>query len=110
MTTLLLETHNLSRAFKGLVALNNHTIQVKKADLLGVIGPNGSGKSTLFKMSSVVLHRPLAVSSSRDKKLAARNLSSNLEWKSVNLISRNSTCRDVSLERAKILLGSLNLN
>jgi branched-chain amino acid transport system ATP-binding protein len=51
-TPLLLETHKLTKAFKGLVALNNHTIQVKKADLLGVIGPNGSGKSTLFNVIS----------------------------------------------------------
>ncbi len=52
MTIPLLETNGVTKTFKGLVALSNHTLQVQKGDLLGVIGPNGSGKSTLFNVIS----------------------------------------------------------
>jgi branched-chain amino acid transport system ATP-binding protein len=48
----LLETNNLTKAFKGLVALQNHSVRVERGELIGVIGPNGSGKSTLFNVIS----------------------------------------------------------
>jgi branched-chain amino acid transport system ATP-binding protein len=48
----LLETNNLTKAFKGLVALQNHSMRVEAGELIGVIGPNGSGKSTLFNVIS----------------------------------------------------------
>jgi branched-chain amino acid transport system ATP-binding protein len=48
----LLETSNLTKAFKGLVALQNHSMRVERGALIGVIGPNGSGKSTLFNVIS----------------------------------------------------------
>lgn len=48
----LLETSNLTKAFKGLVALQNHSMRVEAGELIGVIGPNGSGKSTLFNVIS----------------------------------------------------------
>jgi branched-chain amino acid transport system ATP-binding protein len=48
----LLETTNLTKAFKGLVALQNHSIRLEAGELIGVIGPNGSGKSTLFNLIS----------------------------------------------------------
>lgn len=52
MTAPLLETDNLTKAFKGLVALKGHTMRVRSGELVGVIGPNGSGKSTLFNVVS----------------------------------------------------------
>jgi branched-chain amino acid transport system ATP-binding protein len=48
----LLETNALTKAFKGLVALQNHSLRVEPGELIGVIGPNGSGKSTLFNVIS----------------------------------------------------------
>jgi branched-chain amino acid transport system ATP-binding protein len=48
----LLETASLTKAFKGLVALQGHTLRVNPGELIGVIGPNGSGKSTLFNVIS----------------------------------------------------------
>jgi branched-chain amino acid transport system ATP-binding protein len=50
--TALLETIGLTKAFKGLVALQGHTMRVNAGELIGVIGPNGSGKSTLFNVIS----------------------------------------------------------
>jgi branched-chain amino acid transport system ATP-binding protein len=51
-TPSLLETSNLTKAFKGLIALQNHSVRVERSELIGVIGPNGSGKSTLFNVIS----------------------------------------------------------
>jgi branched-chain amino acid transport system ATP-binding protein len=48
----LLETNALTKAFKGLLALQNHSLRVEPGELIGVIGPNGSGKSTLFNVIS----------------------------------------------------------
>ena len=51
-STPLLETTGLTKAFKGLIALQGHTMRVNVGELIGVIGPNGSGKSTLFNLIS----------------------------------------------------------
>jgi branched-chain amino acid transport system ATP-binding protein len=41
-------TRDLTKTFRGLVALQDHSIKVEPAEIVGVIGPNGSGKSTMF--------------------------------------------------------------
>lgn len=45
-----LATRGLTKAFSRLVALKNHSIQVNRGEIVGVIGPNGSGKSTFFNL------------------------------------------------------------
>jgi branched-chain amino acid transport system ATP-binding protein len=45
-----LATHGLTKAFRSLVALKNHSIRVNSGEIVGVIGPNGSGKSTFFNL------------------------------------------------------------
>lgn len=46
----LLETHNLSKAFGGLQAIDKVSISVQENTVHGLIGPNGSGKSTFFNL------------------------------------------------------------
>jgi branched-chain amino acid transport system ATP-binding protein len=46
----LLAVTGLTKAFRGLVALKDHGIVVRKGEIVGVIGPNGSGKSTFFNL------------------------------------------------------------
>ncbi len=44
----LLQVKNLHKAFRGLVALSNVSLDVKEGQIKGLIGPNGAGKTTLF--------------------------------------------------------------
>jgi branched-chain amino acid transport system ATP-binding protein len=44
------ETRRLTKAFGGLIAVNDLTFQVEKGEIYGLIGPNGSGKTTVFNL------------------------------------------------------------
>ncbi len=44
------EVHNASKAFGGLKAVRDVSIQVRRGEILGIIGPNGAGKTTLFNL------------------------------------------------------------
>jgi ABC-type branched-subunit amino acid transport system ATPase component len=48
--TALLRTDGVSKAFGGVHALSDCTIEVAAGSIAGLIGPNGSGKTTLFNM------------------------------------------------------------
>jgi branched-chain amino acid transport system permease protein len=48
----LLQTHDLTRSFGGLVAVNKVSIEVFPREIFGVIGPNGAGKTTFFNLLS----------------------------------------------------------
>lgn len=48
--SVVLETQGLTKAFGGLVAVDDVSFKVHKGELLALIGPNGAGKSTCFNM------------------------------------------------------------
>jgi ABC-type branched-subunit amino acid transport system ATPase component len=48
--TALLRTDGVSKAFGGVHALSDCSIEVAPGSIAGLIGPNGSGKTTLFNM------------------------------------------------------------
>jgi branched-chain amino acid transport system permease protein len=48
----LLEVRDLSKAFKGVQALDRVSLQVHSGEILGLLGPNGSGKSTFINVVS----------------------------------------------------------
>lgn len=52
---MLLRTKNLVKAFGGLHAVDDVSIEVEEGKLIGIVGPNGSGKTTLFNLISGVL-------------------------------------------------------
>ena len=53
MPDIILETRNLTREFKGFVAVNQVNLQVQRGHIHALIGPNGAGKTTCFNL----LHR-----------------------------------------------------
>jgi len=48
----LLVVSNLSKAFKGVQALDGVSLDVRQGEILGLLGPNGSGKSTFINVVS----------------------------------------------------------
>ncbi len=46
MAEYILEVKGITKAFGGVLALNNVDLVVKEGDVVGIIGPNGSGKTT----------------------------------------------------------------
>lgn len=50
----MLETHDITKDFGGLRALNRVSVAAYEGELLGIIGPNGAGKTTLYNVISGV--------------------------------------------------------
>lgn len=50
-----LSTHNLSKHFDGVYAVNRLSVVFEAGKITGIIGPNGSGKSTLVNLLTGVL-------------------------------------------------------
>ena len=50
-----IETEGLSRAFGGLIAVNDVTLRLAPNKVHGIIGPNGAGKTTLINLLSGAL-------------------------------------------------------
>ena len=47
---IILETRGLTKEFKGFVAVNDVSLQVRRGDIHALIGPNGAGKTTFFNL------------------------------------------------------------
>jgi len=46
----ILETRSLVREFKGFVAVDGVSLEVRRGEIHALIGPNGAGKTTLFNL------------------------------------------------------------
>jgi len=51
----LISTHDLTRKFGELVAVNAISIDVREGEMFGLVGPDGSGKTTLLRMLCGIL-------------------------------------------------------
>lgn len=51
----LLQAEDLTKAFRGLVAVRGVSLEVRPREICSIIGPNGAGKTTLFNLLSGVL-------------------------------------------------------
>jgi branched-chain amino acid transport system ATP-binding protein len=47
---IVLETHGLTKEFRGFVALNGVSLRVRRGSIHALIGPNGAGKTTCFNL------------------------------------------------------------
>ena len=50
MAEVILETKQLTREFKGFIAVDNVNLQVQRGHIHALIGPNGAGKTTCFNL------------------------------------------------------------
>jgi branched-chain amino acid transport system ATP-binding protein len=50
MDDIILETRQLTKEFKGFVAVNKVDLRVKRGQIHALIGPNGAGKTTCFNL------------------------------------------------------------
>ena len=48
----ILIARNVGKAFKGVQALSEASLEVRRGEILGLVGPNGSGKSTFINVVS----------------------------------------------------------
>lgn len=51
----ILKTAELSKSFKGQIAVNRVSLSIEKNSVYGLLGPNGAGKSTVLKMITGIL-------------------------------------------------------
>ena len=51
----MIETHNLTKRYKNVTALDNLNLTVAEGEIFGYIGPNGAGKTTTLKILATLL-------------------------------------------------------
>jgi branched-chain amino acid transport system ATP-binding protein len=78
----ILETQNLTREFKGFVAVNNVNLKVRRGSIHALIGPNGAGKTTVFNLLTrfleptrgTILYNGENISGERPAQIARRGI------------------------------------
>jgi len=50
-----IETENLTRAFKNVVAVNGLTLGVRRGEVFGLVGPDGAGKTTTIRLLAAIM-------------------------------------------------------
>jgi ABC-type branched-subunit amino acid transport system ATPase component len=63
MSNVIIDVQNVSKAFGGVQANTDVSMQVERGGITGLIGPNGSGKTTLF--NSIVGYHPIDAGSNQ---------------------------------------------
>ena len=53
--TITIETHNLTRRFGDLVAVDKLNLLINSGEIFGLLGPNAAGKSTTIRLLAGIL-------------------------------------------------------
>ena len=67
MTDSILALNDIHKAFGGIVAIDNFSLELRAGEIVALVGDNGAGKSTLIKIVSGV-HKPTSGSIKLDGK------------------------------------------
>lgn len=78
----ILETRNLTKEFRGFVAVNDVNLRVRRGTIHGLIGPNGAGKTTVFNLltkfllptAGAIVFRGEEITNDRPASVARRGL------------------------------------
>ncbi len=79
---MILQVRNLTKAFRGLVAVNDVSFDVANNEIVALIGPNGAGKTTCFNLicgalrptSGTIAFNGASVAGLKPEQLAVRGL------------------------------------
>jgi ABC-2 type transport system ATP-binding protein len=52
---LVIETENLARAFRNVVAVNGLNLNVRRGEIFGLVGPDGAGKTTTIRLLAAIM-------------------------------------------------------
>ena len=51
-----IETHDLSRAFKKVVAVDKLSLDIERGEIFGLVGPDGAGKTTTIRLLCAIMN------------------------------------------------------
>ena len=82
MPDYILETYQLTREFKGFMAVSNVNLRVRRGGIHALIGPNGAGKTTVFNLlarflapsSGRIFYQGVDITSEKSAQLARRGM------------------------------------
>jgi ABC-2 type transport system ATP-binding protein len=55
MTDWVIETQDLTRAFKNVTAVNRLNLRVRRGEIFGLVGPDGAGKTTTIRLLAAIM-------------------------------------------------------
>ncbi len=108
-----LTVDGLTKAFGGLVAVNNVSFQVFPGEIFGLIGPNGAGKTTVINMLSGLLpptSGAITFRGTRIEKMAAHKITAlgmARTYQNIRLFGAMSVVQNVVVGQHSRMRGSL---
>jgi ABC-2 type transport system ATP-binding protein len=51
-----IETHDLSRSFKNVVAVDKLNLEIERGEIFGLVGPDGAGKTTTIRLLCAIMN------------------------------------------------------
>ena len=99
-----IETTNLTKSFRGFLAVNNLNLRVPVGSIYGFIGENGSGKSTTQKLISGLL-----VKSDGEIKLFGKDYQDPGVRARIGVMIENPACFPSSTVYQNLMMQALNL-